>query len=551
MSDLLIEGGTLIDGSGRPAHKADVRVRAGRVVEIAPALAGGGEPRLDARGCIVAPGFIDPHTHLDPSLFWDPGCDPLPLHGVTAIVTGNCSLSLAPLPAAVRADLIGAFSFIEDIPPEAFELGIPWSWERWADYESARAARPTAVWSAGFVGHSALRLAVMGDEAWTRAATGAERERIAGLLRECLDAGAVGLSTSLADVDARGRPVPSRRADDEELRALAELLRGRGVLEFVPLIDTHAGRLEGVERIHRTFGRAGVRASWTGFGAGAGRREIDEVLEQARRTQREGAGVWPQISPRPTDVHVSLERTIAFSFIPAWHKLVLADPDEKRRMLGDPWWRGKAREHWDRRSTAFFETEPSAYPRLRLRGATTGPQFIGFDALLARHGGHPSDALADWIGENDFDVEIRKLARESADACAALLADPAVLVGSSDAGAHCQSFCGAGDTTFLLVRHVRERGDLPLERAVQRITSEPADHFGIRERGRLEPGAVADAVIFELDRLAYLADELVRDLPGGGARLRRGAEGYRATLVHGVAVQRDGKSTGALPGGAL
>jgi N-acyl-D-amino-acid deacylase len=275
------------------------------------------------------------------------------------------------------------------------------------------------------------------------------------------------------------------------------------------------------------------------------------VLEQARRTQREGAGVWPQISPRPTDVHVCLERTIAFSFIPAWHKLVLADPVEKRRMLGDAWWRGKAREHWDRRSTPFFETEAAAFPRLRLRAASTGADFVGFDELLARHGGHPSDALADWIGENDLEVEILKLARESSAAAGALLADPAVLVGSSDAGAHCQSFCGAGDTTWLLVRHVRERGDLALEQAVRRITAEPAEHFGIRERGRLEPGAVADLAIFELDRLAYLPDEQVRDLPGGGARLRRGASGYRVTLVAGVPVQRDGKPTGAFPGGVL
>jgi N-acyl-D-aspartate/D-glutamate deacylase len=261
--------------------------------------------------------------------------------------------------------------------------------------------------------------------------------------------------------------------------------------------------------------------------------------------------VWPQISPRPTDVHIALARTIAFSFIPAWHKLVLADPAEKRRMLADPWWRGKAREHWDRRSTLFFETEPSAYPRLRLRAATTGPEFVGFDALLAHHGGHPSDALADWIGENDFEVEILKLARESTEACAALLADPGVLVGSSDAGAHCQSFCGAGDTTWLLVRHVRERRDLSVERAVERLTAEPADHFGIRERGRLEPGAVADLAIFDLDRLEYLPDELVSDLPGGGARLRRAAAGYRATIVNGVPVQLDGKPTGALPGGML
>ncbi len=553
MADLLIRGGDVVDGTGAPPRRADVRVRAGRVVEIAPDLDPGEEPRIDASGALVTPGFIDPHTHCDPSLFWDPGCDPLPLHGVTAIVTGNCSLSLAPLPETHRADLIGAFSYIEDIPTEAFELGIPWTWESWAGYREAQQTRGTAVRAAGLVGHSALRLAVLGGDAWDRTASAAERERLATLLAECLDAGAIGLSTSLADVDAQGRPVPSRLADDDELRALAAVLArsGRGVVEFVPLIHTHDGRAEGIERIHRCFGLAGVRASWTGFGPGAPERHTAEVLEQARRTQAEGAGVWPQISPRPPDVHICLERSIAFSFMPAWHRLVQANPAEKRRMLADDWWRGKARDHWDRRSTPFFETTPDAFGRLRLCGAATGDEPIGLDELLAERGGHPSDALADWLLACDLDVEILKRATEQTEACAELLRDPAVLVGSSDAGAHCESFCGAGDTTLLLERHVRERGDLSIEQAVRRLTSEVADHFGLGGCGRLQVGVPADVAVLELEALRWHDDQRVVDLPGGGGRLRREASGYRATVVGGVPTVRTGKATGARPAGPI
>jgi N-acyl-D-aspartate/D-glutamate deacylase len=550
VSDLLIQGGMLIDGTGSAALPADVRVRAGRIVELAPELQPVDEPCIDAGGAFVAPGFIDAHTHYDPALFWDPRCDPMPLHGVTTLVIGNCSLSLAPLPAEHRADLIGAFSYIEDIPPLAFEHGVPWSWESWAEYGQALGG--VAVNAVGLVGHSALRLAVLGEQAWERAATPEERERLAALLGDCLDAGAFGLSTSLADVDAQGRPVPSRRADDDELRALAHVMaaRGRGMLEFVPLIDTHEGRLAGVERIHSVFGAAGIRASWTGFAPGSAAHTA-EILEQARRTQSEGAGVWPQISPRAPDVRICLDQTIAFSFIPAWHKLVQADPAEKRRMLADSWWRGKARDHWDRRSTPFFPTHASAYPLVWLRVAQTDALPRGFDELIAAHGGHPSDVLADWILENDLDVEILKKAPDRTDANAALLCDPAVLVGSSDAGAHCQSFCGAGDTTLLLERYVRERRDLPIEAAVRRLTSEVADHFGIPERGRLQVGAVADLVVFDLERLRWMDDELVADLPGGGSRLRREAAGYRATIVGGVPTQLEGKPTGHTPGGLL
>ena len=214
MGDLLVRGGEVIDGRGAPPRRADLRVRAGRITEIGIDLKPQGERQIDAGGAFVTPGFIDGHTHVDPALWWDPGCDPLPSHGVTTVVTGNCSLSLAPLKKENRASLTDMFCFIEDLPNEAFEAGIPWSWETWPEYRSAFDARGAAVQVAPLVGHSALRLHVIGEESYERASTEAERTAIAALMRECLTAGAFGLSTSFLDTDRAGRPVPSRAADD-------------------------------------------------------------------------------------------------------------------------------------------------------------------------------------------------------------------------------------------------------------------------------------------------------------------------------------------------
>ena len=222
--NLLVRGGTLVDGTGAPARAADVRIRDGAVVEVAPGLAPDGETVVDADGAYVAPGFIDCHTHYDPSVWWDPLVDPMPQHGVTTVVTGNCSLSLTPVRAADRVAASDVFGFIEDIPVDAFAAGIPWSWESYAEWRDALRAHGTAVHVAPLLGHSNLRVYVMGDEAWNRPARPEERDRMAAVLADSLAAGALGLSTSFIDQDRHGHAVPSRAADDDELRALIEVL---------------------------------------------------------------------------------------------------------------------------------------------------------------------------------------------------------------------------------------------------------------------------------------------------------------------------------------
>ncbi len=236
MANLLVRGGTLVDGTGAAARAADVRVRAGRVAEIGPDLEPAGEPVIDSSGAYVTPGFIESHSHFDGSMWWDPSCDPMPAYGTTTAVIGNCGLTVAPLSAVARSSMVELFCFIEDLPLPAFQHAIPWSWETWPEYRSAALDHPAALNVGVFVGHQALRTFVMGDEAWTRPATDSERAAMARILDEALSVGALGFSTTFMDTDRDNREVPSRAADDAEFDALiAVLSRHPGTtLQFVP-----------------------------------------------------------------------------------------------------------------------------------------------------------------------------------------------------------------------------------------------------------------------------------------------------------------------------
>src|SRR5687768_11131869 len=270
MADLLVRGGTIVDGTGSPPQRGDVRVRDGVIVEVGPNLRPDGERQLDAAGATVAPGFIDTHTHFDPVLWWDPSADPMTLHGVTTVVQGNCSLSLAPLHASDRAALSDVFCFIEDLPLVAFEEHIPWNWTTWQQYRDAFNARGAAVNVVGLVGHSALRWYVMGEAALERAATDDERRALSAALVECLAAGAHGLSTSFSDRDRHGRKVPSRLADDDEFVALTRTLHdaSRNVLQFVPEPRNFEAKADDIERVHRVCAGTDVRGTWVQLATG-------------------------------------------------------------------------------------------------------------------------------------------------------------------------------------------------------------------------------------------------------------------------------------------
>jgi N-acyl-D-amino-acid deacylase len=558
-SGLLLRGGTVVDGTGAPARRADVLVVGDRIAQVGERLDGDGARELDASGAFVAPGFIDTHTHLDPSMFWDRACDPMPQHGVTSALIGNCSLSLVPVRPDTIAAVSDVFCFIEDMPRAAFADGIPWTWETFAHYRAALDSPGLAVNAAVLIGHSVLRMYVMGDDAWERAATADELRAIVAAFEDAMAAGAFGFSTSKIDVDARRRPVPSRLAGDDELDALLAVLqrRGSGLVEFIPNFLGDRG-LEDLDHLTRMCGRRGVTGVWNGLvHSESDPARSAALMARARELRAEGADVWPMMSPRTLDFRIAWDRSAAFVGLPhSWHLVPqAADDGERRRLLGDPEWRAAARADWEAAKIQMFPTRSIDRVRFVEVSRAEHERWLGRSLadLAAERGGHPSDVFADWVLDNDVraGVVVIGVANSDIDGVAGLLVDPDTLISASDAGAHVQMMCAAGDTTLLLTRHVRDRGDLTVEQAVHELTAKQAQVCGMSDRGRVAPGLVADLTVFALDELEWRADEFVHDLPSGAPRLRRPAGGFRYTLVSGVTTQEHGELTGELPGGVL
>jgi N-acyl-D-aspartate/D-glutamate deacylase len=557
-NDLLIKGGTVIDGTGRAGVRADVRVRDGLVVEVGVDLEGDGEKGLDATGAFVTPGFIDSHTHFDPTIFWDPACDPVPQHGVTTVLVGNCSLSMAPVRRGGVAELGGLFGYIEDLPEHVFTETVPWEWERYPSYLDHMSEKSFGVNVAGLVGHNPIRLYVMGEEAWERQATPAELDTMVSLLRESLRAGAFGMSTSLGfDEDRRKRPVPSRVADDTELGALIEVLAEED--RFLQFIASPVPKYltRDVARVADLTRPLGVVSTWISIFYDDQRpQQALDQLDFAGRLQASGARCYPQISPRGLDIQVNWNGGMSFYTMPGgWHRAVQAGPEEKATLLSDPVWRAVAREEWDR--VPFTMIRHKLPDRILLVSVTKAEnqEWVGrsFADLVAARGGHPSDVLADWLLENDLQPGVvgTGVVNSDPDGVAATLKHPACIISNSDAGAHLQMMCAVGDTTLLLARHVRDRGDLTLENAVHQLTGRPAELFGFHGRGRVEVGRVADLVVFALDDLHWDEPVMTSDLPRGASRLRRAPGGYRYTIVDGTVTQEHGDLTGDLPGRTL
>jgi len=548
----------VLDGSGGPGRSADVLVVDGRIAEVDPDLDDTGAQVLDAGGAYVAPGFIETHTHLDPSLFWDRACDPMPQHGVTTVLIGNCSLGLVPVRSDAIDEVSKLFCYVEDMPRETFTLGIPWTWERYPEYRDAMDEGGLGVHAAPLLGHSMMRMYVLGDDAWQRAATAAERDAIAELLDDAVAAGAFGFSTSFFDADGQGRPVPSRLADQAERAALVEVLghHGRGVVEFIPPIGSADDPQEMLELIDlcdahdvvSTFNVLVANSRDPGYSV--------KLMQLTRELRAAGSSFWPQMSPRTIDFRINWETSMVFMMLPAWHRIPNAvDDAERSRLLKDPEWRARAREEWDLGAPGLF---PAAHPeRVRIIEVTRPELERWLGRTLAdvreERGGHPSDVFADWVLENDLRPGILAVgvANSDVEEVATLLVDPDTVVASSDAGAHVQMMCAAGDSTLFLARHVRDRGDLGVEQAVYELTGKQADVFGFHDRGRVKVGLAADLTVFALDELHWDDDVFVGDLPGGARRLRRPAGGYRYTVANGEVTQHDGELTGALPAQVL
>ncbi len=553
MADILVRGGTLVDGTGAAPVAADVRVRDGLIVEVAPALRAGGEKVVDASGAFVTPGIIDTHTHLDGAMWWNPALDPLPAYGNTSLVFGNCGNSLAPLAGAQREQIVDLLCFLEDLPLEAFHKEIPWTWEDWPGYARALARRPTTVNVSGYLGHLSLRTFVMGAAAWERSATRDEIRQMCRLLDDGLRAGAMGLSTNTFDKDRTLRPVPGYFAVDDEFLALFEVVaRHRpATVQLITRFNERGPDIEDAERFGRLCREAGVRAQWPGMPMNV--RDDDHrplVWDAHHRIQASGSDFWPVVPFKPLAPFFSFERSIVFQRIPAWNDLINGPDEDKRRLLADEEWRAKARRDWDNRTHSSLSRVDRPHEMMFSISETgAGPLDISLAEYATSRQVHLSDGLADWVLANGIrSLMVGIPERLSEPDIVAALREPKTLANVNDSGAHLQLFSGAGEHLYLLTHYVRDAGSLSIEEAVHALTGRTAEFFGLRDRGVVAPGRVGDLAVFALDEIELRPEERRYDVPHGTWRFTRPPAGFRATIVAGTPTWLNGEPTRARPG---
>jgi N-acyl-D-aspartate/D-glutamate deacylase len=556
--DLIIRNGTIVDGTGSPGHVGDVGITQGRIVSVGPALPDSDGVRvIDATGLVVAPGFVDPHTHLDAQLLFDPYAFPSIEHGVTTVITGNCSLSMAPVRPQHRDRFSRMFRLIEEMPAAAFADGVDWQWGESFDSMLDTVAGDLALNVAPLVGHSVIRLYVMGDDA-RRAATDDEVQQMCVILRECLTAGAVGMSTSYVDVEDDMLPVPCRFAEHAELEALcAVLAETDGMLQIVHEFfdaDLTVSRVQMLGDLSRRFGIATTLSPL--FHSAASPRATDQVMEAVEHEWATGARVWPQVQTRPIDISWTLDqRSIMFLVIPGWWS-VLSMPDRNQKLaaLADPETRAKLVAGLDALSQAPGSAFDSALIVVRDVAFDRNRQLVGrtLGDIAVERDTTPSEALVDLAIDEELGTWFIRsnIGHVDSQAVGALLAHPNVHVGASDAGAHVGSFATYGDTGYLISQFVRGTNSLTIEQAVKKITSDTCAIWGLRNRGTLREGFAADVVVFDPDTIGRGPEVASDDFPGGGTRWIRRSTGVDTVIVNGTVTwtKSDGYVAGARAG---
>ncbi len=556
--DLIIKGGTIIDGTGLPGFQADLGIRDGRIERIG-LVEGEAARTVDATGKIVSPGFIDVHTHYDVQLDWDPIASPSMQHGVTTVLTGNCGFTLYPAKPEDVGWLAGMLTRVEGMSKEALAEGFRWEGGDFAEYW-ARLEGKLGLNVGGYVGHCAVRRMVMGDDASERAATPAEIDAMKELVRQSMAQGAVGLSTSQLDlhVGEDGRGVPSNHATSEEIVALCSVLAEfpHGVIEFIP--RSHS---EGHDEADRALLLEMARVSGKAIELGPLSPAADHpmgwqnTIDFVKEARTQGVRLHPQFSTQKLTIHLRLDDTFVFDELPSWRDTLVMPLGEACEALRDPELRARMRHEL----ATVPRTAPIAIENLEV-------EYVKDEANRDLIGKTVTELMAEGLGDDVLDVFLDVSLRESLnvgwtarmqpEASAFIdhvvkhsIQEPLVMSGSSDGGAHLASFVGADYTTKLITDHVPDV--LSLEQAIWRLTGMPAAVHGLVDRGTLRVGAKADITIFDLDRLEAGDHVVAADFPGGTERWFVDAEGYEMVIVNGVPVMEHGKHTGALPGEVL
>ncbi|MFV0315804.1 MAG: N-acyl-D-amino-acid deacylase family protein [Microthrixaceae bacterium] len=569
MFDLVIRGGAVIDGTGAVAFHGDVAISDGLIAAVGPDV---GEARqsIDATGAIVTPGFVDIHTHYDGQATWDPYLTPSSWHGVTTVVMGNCGVGFAPVEPERHEWLIGLMEGVEDIPGSALSVGIDWAWESFPEYLDALERTPRILDVATQVPHGALRSYVMGERgAANEAATAQDIEAMARLVREGIEAGALGFSTSrtLAHRAIDGEPVPGTFAAQDELFGIGAVLGelGTGVFELAPAgalgedLIAPGREVDWMVRLSRTIGRP---VSFALTQNNADPTQWRHLLDLVATARSGGADVRPQVHGRTVTLLLGLHTFHAAQFTPAWGELGLGlmDHADQLRTMSQPAVR-------ERLVAELVELEHDPIVMGFMDPARTyllgdPPQYEPSPdrsiAAIAEASGKSKwevliDALLADDGDELLNAPVLNYSDGNLDAAYEMLVEPGTVFGLGDGGAHAGQTCDASTTTFLLSHWSRDRKGpkFPIEMAVHKMTGATAELYGLGDRGTLEVGKVADVNVIDFEALRLHRPVWVNDLPGDAGRLIQRADGYLATVKSGEVVARDGEFTGALPGTLL
>ena len=554
--DLLIRNGRIVDGSGMPAFRGDVAVKDGKIAEIGR-LSGPATRTVDAQGAVVAPGFIDNHCHYDAQVTWDPLCSYSCDHGATTVIFGNCSLSLAPVRPGKSDRLAEFLSYVEAIPMDVLRT-VEFTWETVPQYID-QLDRNLGVNVGQLIGHTAVRYYVMGDDCQKRAATDTEIKAMQDIVRDGMLAGALGISVSRnqGHYDPQGVHVPALWAEEKEIFALGDVLRelGTGIIQ--------SGGGNGAEMKNSLMSRlseaTGRPVIYNNLNQSMRRpNEWKEQMAHVDATIAQGIRAYPTSTPNRITDFFTMENTQTFRGLPTWHPILLSTHDKKLRAYSDPEIRKKlhaeavefkidfnpagiCRTWWD-----YMTVQHAALPKNKgLEGMTVGE-------IAKAQGKGIIDAFLDLVVEENLETAFLHGENNVDDeAVAKILNYPNAIIGLSDGGAHVQFQSGFGFSTRLLGEWVREKKIMSLETAVRRLTFKSASIFGLHDRGLLQPGLVADIVIFDPDTVRPLPHEVVHDFPNGAMRIREPAQGIHMTVVNGQVLLEDGKHSGALPGRVL
>jgi len=563
--DTVIRGGTIVDGSGKPRFSGDVAIHDGRIVEIGR-IAGTARRTIDADGLIVAPGFIDGHTHMDAQVAWDPLGSCSCWHGVTSVVMSNCGFALAPCKPSDRDWYARCLSAVEDIPTEAMAAGIDWTWETFPEYLATVERLPKAINYGMYIGHSALRMYVMGERALSEKATEDDMARMAAAVQEALKAGAMGFSSSRASthVTPDDTPVASRIAEWEEIdRILAAMAAlDAGIFQIGPDIASgprHRIFLERLRKVALDYRRPimfGVLSTRQGEDPNPWQYQTQYIDD----TVAAGGRMYGQGTTRSINAIFSLKSYLPFDVLPAWRPIRALPMDEQKKRLRDPAVRRElvaAEEKMKPRDKVFqgggaATTDPRKpdYANLfALKGTDWDDPTV--DQLARARGQHPVEVMIDLSLADENQVYVQPLVNESPEDVLGMLKHPRTLATFSDSGAHVCQEMGSSLQTHFLSYWVRKRGAFTLEQAIRKLTHDNAQAWDLHDRGQIREGFRADLVLFEEDRIRPLLPTVEKDLPGGARRLVQKAEGIRATLVNGAVAFENGEATGTYQGEVL